>query len=74
MLYCGLGHRCQFLESEILVSVLLRLGEAGITALRIHDAVLVPQSAVEIARATMLDVFKQKTGAEGQVDVLYGVG
>lgn len=73
LLYCGMGHRCQFLESEILVSVLLQLGNAGVTALPIHDAVLVPQSAVEIARATMLSVFREKTGAEGQVEIMNAV-
>ncbi|WP_343755254.1 DUF6538 domain-containing protein, partial [Rhodovulum strictum] len=66
----GIGHRCQFLESEILVEVLLVLKGMGIVALPIHDAILVPASAAAQAKAVMLEVFKKRTGQEGVVDLI----
>ncbi|MEP3124836.1 MAG: hypothetical protein ABJO52_23405, partial [Nisaea sp.] len=57
--HTGIGHRCQFLESQILVEVLLTLKEKDITALPIHDAVIVPVSAIATAKQVMLDVFKR---------------
>lgn len=68
--FTGIGHRCQYMESQILVSVLRRLNHLGITALPIHDAVLVPASASAIAQAVMLEVFRGQTGAHGVVDVV----
>lgn len=42
----------------------------GITVLPIHDAVIVPASAVAKAKAVMLDTFKEMTGQDGVVDIL----
>ena len=42
----------------------------GITALPIHDAIIVPASAVATAKKVMLYTFKKKTGLEGVVDVI----
>lgn len=51
-------------------SVLLRLNHRGITALPIHDAVLVPASAADVAQQVMLQAFHDVAGAEGVVEVV----
>lgn len=66
-----LGTKFMFLESEILIDVLLELNEKGITALPIHDCVLVKQSAAEVTKDIMLRVFNEHTGVEGSVDIEY---
>ena len=63
----GVGDHCQFLESQILVEVLRILNAIGVTALPIHDAVLVPASASSLATRVMLYTFKRKTGIDGEV-------
>lgn len=67
LFFTGIGHRLQFIESEVLVAVLLGLKDKEIVALPVHDAVIVAESAIEGAREVMLRVFKEKTGVEGQV-------
>ncbi|TGV29079.1 hypothetical protein EN785_37740, partial [Mesorhizobium sp. M8A.F.Ca.ET.142.01.1.1] len=61
----GLGHEVQFIESQIMVEVLLIMKASGITALPIHDALMVPASAAATAREVMLSVFKRVAGVEG---------
>lgn len=61
-------HRTFNVESNILVGVLLRLIDAGVTALPIHDCLLVARSRKGITRKTMLDVFQEHTGIEGVVE------
>jgi hypothetical protein len=68
-LFRGVGHHCQFLESQILVEVLRILNGMGVTALPIHDAVLVPASASSLAERVMLYTFKRKTGIDGKVTI-----
>ncbi|AGB43210.1 hypothetical protein Mesau_00724 [Mesorhizobium australicum WSM2073] len=63
----GLGHDVQFIESQIMVEVLRIMKARGITALPIHDAVMVPASAAATAREVMLSVFRRMTGVEGIV-------
>ncbi|ERP87259.1 hypothetical protein Q669_10870 [Labrenzia sp. C1B10] len=70
--FVGAGHGAQFIESNILVDVLLELKELGVTALPIHDAILVPRSKVATARSTMLEAFRRHTGIEGVVSVAEG--
>lgn len=65
----GLGHQAQFVESSVLIKVLDILHGEGITALPVHDAILVPRSAAERAQETMLDVFQRITGVEAMVTV-----
>lgn len=65
----GIGHHCQFLESQILIRVLNNLGEHRVTALPIHDAILVPRSKSEQAAEAMLRAFREETGFEGRVEV-----
>ncbi|MDX8458189.1 hypothetical protein [Mesorhizobium humile] len=63
----GLGHEVQFIESQIMVEVLLVMKARGITALPIHDALMVPASAAATAREMMLSVFQRVAGVEGIV-------
>lgn len=65
----GLGHDAQFIESNILVDVLLDLRARGIVALPIHDAVMVPASKVSMAEEVMLRVFNAHTHVQGTVTV-----
>ncbi|MER9962170.1 hypothetical protein NKJ72_14575 [Mesorhizobium sp. M0045] len=63
----GLGHDAQFIESQIMIEVLLTLKGRGVVALPIHDAVIVPVSAVSIAKGVMLDTFHRHAHVEGTV-------
>ncbi|MER9353606.1 hypothetical protein NKI61_09910 [Mesorhizobium sp. M0514] len=65
----GLGHDAQFIESQIMVGVLLTLKDQGIMALPIHDAVMVPAYAVSTAKEIMLDTFHRYAHVEGTVTV-----
>jgi hypothetical protein len=58
----GIGHYLQFLESQILIDVLMRLRDRGIVALPIHDAILIPVSRVIEASDTMTTTFYDHTG------------
>ena len=58
----GIGMQLFRKESDILVDVLLTLKTQGITALPIHDAVVVRDDKSDIAKATMQKVFKDHTG------------
>jgi hypothetical protein len=66
--YQGGGHHIQFIESQIMVGLLLNLKDKNITALPIHDAVCVPLSRAEETRATMVEVFRSTTGIDVQVN------
>lgn len=68
--FTGIGHRCQYRESQIMVEVLRILNANGITALPIHDAILVPASASTLAQRVMLYTFKRLTGIDGEVTIL----
>jgi predicted transcriptional regulator len=63
------GTKFMFLESEILIDVLLELNRKGITALPVHDCVLVKTSAADTSKDIMLRVFNEHTGVVGSVDV-----
>jgi hypothetical protein len=63
------GMRFMFLESEILIDVLLELNNKGIVALPIHDCILVKESAQKTAKEVMLKVFKQHTNLDATVAV-----
>ena len=67
LLFSGVGFEVFFRESEILVDVLLALKQIGITALPIHDAVVVKQSAADAAAQVMKSIFTQHTGLPGHV-------
>lgn len=61
------GMEFMFLESEILIDVLLELNSKGIVALPIHDCILVKESAQKVAKEVMLRVFKQHTNLDATV-------
>jgi hypothetical protein len=63
----GEGLRIQRTESDIMVQVLLRLIDIGVTALPIHDAIVVGELHASQAEAVMRGVFYEHSGAEGTV-------
>lgn len=63
------GMKFMFMESEILIDVLLELNSQGIVALPIHDGLLVKPSQQEIAKKVMLKVFKQHTNVNTTVAI-----
>jgi hypothetical protein len=63
------GMKFMFLESEILIDVLLELNGKGIVALPIHDCILVKESAQKVAKDVMLKVFKKHTNLDSTVAV-----
>ena len=65
--YAGIGHYLQYLESQILIKVLLRLKDLGIHALPIHDAVVVGRAWVDMSRQLMEQVFLDMTNVESWV-------
>ena len=65
--HTNIGHKVQFVESTILVDVLLALRQRQIVALPVHDAVVVPISSVPQVRKVMEQVFEQHTGVRGVV-------
>lgn len=69
VLSINLGQKLQFMDSQIMVQVLLRLIDQGITALPIHDAILVAEDKMEQGKKAMLDCFEEATGFPGVVTV-----
>lgn len=65
----GLGHQAQFVESSILVEVLLDLRSKDIVALPIHDAVMVAASKAAVTEDIMLRVFHAHAHVQGTVMV-----
>jgi hypothetical protein len=67
-LFCqNMGLELMFKESEILVDVLLQLTDEGITALPIHDAVMVGRQHAKRTKEVMTEVFRLHTGTPGEV-------
>ncbi|WP_137153517.1 hypothetical protein [Rhizobium sp. FKL33] len=64
-----LGLELMFLESTLLVSVLMRLGERGLVGLPLHDAVLSPRSQAEDVAAIMRENSKMLLGVELPVSI-----
>ena len=67
--YVGIGHYLQYLESQILIKVLLGLKELGIHALPIHDALVLGRACVDMSRQLMEQVFLDMTNVESWVQV-----
>jgi hypothetical protein len=57
-----LGYRLMFVESEILISVLLDLASHDIPALGLHDGLMVARSMREAAREVMMQRVRLMTG------------
>jgi hypothetical protein len=51
------------IESDMLIPVIIHLFKEGITALPLHDAVLVAQSRASAAMETMQAEFRLRTGS-----------
>jgi len=68
----GIGHFLQYLESELMVEVLLLAGETDITALPIHDAIIVARGREVEAMEIMDDVFRRRTGHGAVISVTAG--
>jgi hypothetical protein len=66
-LYAGVGPRLTYQESKVLIVVLTKLIEQGITALPIHDAVIVAEEHQDLTIQVMLEVFREVTGIDGLV-------
>jgi hypothetical protein len=58
----GWGFKAMLLESEMLIEVLLRLYAQNVTALPLHDSVLVAASEVGLAEEAMVAAFEHWTG------------
>lgn len=63
------GHYLQFIESEVMMGVLLALMDEGIVALPIHDAVMAPSSRSDRVLQVMKEVFEERVGAEAMISV-----
>ncbi|EKS34244.1 hypothetical protein [Afipia broomeae] len=59
----GLGFELMRIESDMLIAVVSSLFKRGITALPLHDAVLVAHSHAETAKQLMQDEFTLRTGS-----------
>jgi hypothetical protein len=68
-LFQGEGLGLQFTESNILVRVMLTLKDRGITALPIHDAIVVARSNAEEAKDVMERAFEETANMAGIVKV-----
>lgn len=58
----SLGYRLLNIESEMLVAVISHLNSQSITALPLHDAVLIPWTKAETAKAAMEYEFEARAG------------
>ena len=67
--YIGIGHYLQYLESQILIKVLLGLKDLGIHALPIHDAVVVGRAWVDMSKELMEIVFLDMTNVDSWVQI-----
>ena len=60
----SLGYYLMFLESQILLDVLLKLVEKGIVALPLHDGIIISESHRETGKEVMLEVAKEISGID----------
>ena len=67
--YIGIGHYIQYLESQILILVLIGLKDLGINALPIHDVVLLGKAWVYMSRQLMEQVFLDMISMESWVQI-----
>ncbi len=70
--FTGIGHQAQFIESQVMVEVLLNLRELGVHALPVHDSVIVGKTNQDKVREVMLSCFLRGTGVPGIVGVVGG--
>lgn len=63
LFHTGIGFKLMLLESAMLIETLGRLLADTVTALPLHDSVLVGRSEADRARAVLADAFKLYTGS-----------
>lgn len=63
----GIGMELMFMETEILIDVLLKVQAQGMVALPFHDGVLTSQSTAQAVKEIMEEVFKKKIGVDAVV-------
>lgn len=66
----GLGHYIQFLESQVMVNILVRCAMKGMVALPIHDALVVPQSQAYRVQGIMGQTVRYMFGREASIPVM----
>lgn len=59
----GLGFQLMHIESDMLIAVITQLFKEGITALPLHDAVIVAKSRAPVAKEAMQAEFRLRTGS-----------
>lgn len=59
----GLGFQLMRIESDMLITVITHLASIGVTALPLHDAVLVAESKTDVAADAMQAAFNTWTGS-----------
>jgi hypothetical protein len=69
LFFTGIGHVLQHAESTILVDTLLALVKRGITALPVHDCIVVPESAADAANKEMAAAFTFHTRLPARIAV-----
>lgn len=62
LFFTNQGLRVMFIESQILVAVLLKLMEQGIIALPVHDALVVERGHAPMVKEVMVTTFRAHTG------------
>lgn len=60
--YSASANKLMLVESDIMTSVLLKLMRLDISALPVHDSVIVPSRQEDIARRVMQNTYKEHTG------------
>lgn len=71
--WCGYGHRLTYVESTILLATLAALNSQGVTALPLHDSVLVARSDAQRAQLAMEAAFASCTNhLRASVKIDYG--
>ncbi len=63
------GHELQFIESQVLIAVLLKVKSEGLIGLPIHDCLLVPRSQVDRVKTIMEDVSLRVSGIRVPVKI-----
>jgi len=66
----GMGHDLFFDESQILSVILDTVQKRGLSALPIHDALIVPLDQEPVIREIMEESFEQRMGMKGVVKVV----
>lgn len=65
----GIGHRVQFIESQVLLRALAILGDQGVTGLPVHDAIIAPRGRVGDVEKAMKGAFREVVGGDIPVTI-----